>query len=67
MSKIKSVLSAIQRIPSGASADGGVIGVGLTAALRAQRARGAEPMEQSDQARSARVSDAGDGRHAPVH
>lgn len=67
MSKIKSMLSAIHRVPIGASADGGVIGVGLTAALRAQRAHGAEPMEQDDHARAAWVSDADDGRRARVH
>lgn len=44
MSKFRSALSALRRVPRGASADGRSIGLGLAAALDAQRARGAEPM-----------------------
>ncbi|WP_028927408.1 hypothetical protein [Pseudonocardia acaciae] len=47
MSKFRSVLSALRRLPRGASADGRSIGLGLAAALDAQRARGAEPITKS--------------------
>lgn len=45
MSVRHNVRSALRRLPLGYSADGRGLGIGLTAALDAQRARGAEPME----------------------
>lgn len=44
MSVIDRVLSGLRRVPRGFSADGRPLGVGLAAALDAQRARGAEPL-----------------------
>lgn len=44
MSALKNVIAAVRRLPRGYSADGRSLGLGLAAALDAQRARGAEPM-----------------------
>ena len=45
MSVIDRVLSTLRRVPQGFSADGRSLGLGLSAALDAQRARGAEPLD----------------------
>ncbi len=44
MSVIDRVLRGLRRIPRGFPADGRQLGLGLAAALDAQRARGAEPL-----------------------
>lgn len=44
MSMIDRVLRGLRRIPRGFPADGRQLGLGLAAALDAQRARGAEPV-----------------------
>ncbi|MBP2367987.1 hypothetical protein [Pseudonocardia parietis] len=46
MSVIDRVLLGLRRIPRGFSADGRQLGLGLSAALDAQRARGAEPLDR---------------------
>lgn len=46
MSVFDRVLLGLRRIPRGFSADGRQLGLGLAAALDAQRARGAEPLER---------------------
>lgn len=61
MSFVNSALSAVRRLPRGYSADGRSLGLGLAAALEAQRARGAEPMDRRD-ATPARVADGNDRR-----
>lgn len=48
MSVIDRVLLGLRRIPRGFPADGRQLGLGLAAALDAQRARGAEPLDRAD-------------------
>ncbi|HTF51449.1 MAG TPA: hypothetical protein VK735_28730 [Pseudonocardia sp.] len=62
MSAVNSVIAAVRRIPRGFSADGHSLGLGLAAALDAQRARGAEPAVIG---RSTKTVDAAE-RHARV-
>lgn len=47
MSVIDRVLLGLRRVPRGFSADGRQLGLGLSAALDAQRARGAEPLDRA--------------------
>lgn len=65
MSMIDRILSGLRRVPRGFPADGRQLGLGLAAALDAQRARGAEPIdgtpaELSLAGRARRDVDAGD-------
>ena len=45
-SVISRVLGGLRRMPKGFPADGRQLGLGLSAALDAQRARGAEPLDR---------------------
>ncbi|MBO0848601.1 MAG: hypothetical protein J2P20_04005 [Pseudonocardia sp.] len=62
MSVLDTLRAAVRRVPRGYPADGRSLGLGLAAAMDAQRARGAEPMEQV--ARTRRVPGVDDDRHA---
>lgn len=42
MRTLRNIVESLSRLPMGASADGRPIGLGLDAALQAQRARGAD-------------------------
>jgi hypothetical protein len=64
MSIFDTLRAALRRVPRGYPADGRRLGLGLDAAMAAQRARGAEPMEHD--APGSRLPDIGDDRHAPV-
>lgn len=57
MSIRHTVKLALRGLPRGYSADGRSLGVGLSSALDVQRARGAEPLDDSAPARSSRVAD----------
>lgn len=48
MRTLRNIVETLSRLPSGASADGRPIGLGLDAALQAQRARGvdAQPLRR---------------------
>lgn len=46
MSVIERVLRGLHRVPRGFPADGHPLGLGLAAAIDAQRARGAEPLDR---------------------
>lgn len=54
MSVIDRVLQGLRRVPRGFPADGRQLGIGLAAALDAQRARGAEPLRPETGGRDAR-------------
>ncbi len=53
MSVIDRVVRGLRRIPRGFPADGRQLGLGLAAALDAQRARGAEPLHPETRTGSA--------------
>ena len=46
MSVTDRILRGLRRVPQGFPADGRQLGLGLAAALDAQRARGAEPLDR---------------------
>ena len=62
MSVIDRVLLGLRRVPRGFSADGRQLGLGLSAALDAQRARGAEPLDHESIARESIDRGPGDRR-----
>lgn len=62
MSVVKSALSAVRRLPRGYSADGRSLGLGLAAALDAQRARGAEPVDHRAATPATQVTGGNDRR-----
>ncbi|MDN5919648.1 MAG: hypothetical protein L0I76_31875 [Pseudonocardia sp.] len=59
MSVIDRVLSTLRRVPRGFPADGRQLGIGLAAALDAQRRHGAEPLDPK-----AKAGDLGGARAA---
>jgi hypothetical protein len=57
MRTLRNFIRSLADLPRGSSADGRSIGLGLDAALRAQRARGADGTPVSAPARPARTKD----------
>ena len=55
MTVIERVLRGLRRVPRGFPADGRRLGLGLAAALDAQRARGAEPLDREPRGPGPRV------------
>jgi hypothetical protein len=53
MPKFRNIIRSLMDLPRGFSADGRPIGVGLDAALKAQRARGADGLPSTSPARRA--------------
>ncbi|OZM84186.1 hypothetical protein [Pseudonocardia sp. MH-G8] len=57
MRTLRNFIRSLADLPRGSSADGRSIGLGLDAAMRAQRARGAEAMRPAAPARPASTED----------